>query len=46
MTQNYNHTFSEQDISILKTTTQERREVPLFNEIRQTEFRDYEEVTL
>ncbi len=41
LTQNYNYTFSEQDLSILKTVTQERQEAPSFNEIRKTEFRDY-----
>lgn len=41
LTQNYNYTFSEQDLSVLKTATQESQEAPSFNEIRKTEFIDY-----
>ena len=41
LTQGYNYTFSEKDISILKKATQENQEVPAFNEIRETDFRDY-----
>lgn len=46
LTQNYDYIFSEQDLSILKTSTQERQEAPSFNEIRKTEFRDYRGVTI
>ncbi len=46
LTQEYNYTFSEQDLGILKTATQERQEAPSFNEIRKTEFRDYRGVIL
>lgn len=46
LTQGYDYTFSEQDLGILKTATQERQETPSFNEIRKTEFRDYEGVIL
>lgn len=46
LTRGYDYTFSEQDLGILKTATQERQETPSFNEIRKTEFRDYEGVIL
>lgn len=46
LTQNYDYIFSEQDLGILKTSTQERQEAPSFNEIRKTEFRDYGGVVL
>lgn len=46
LTQNFNHTISEEDISILKTDMREGQEAPAFNEIRKTEFRDYEGVVL
>jgi hypothetical protein len=41
LTQDYNYTFSEQDISVLKKAIQEHQEAPAFNEIRETDFRDY-----
>lgn len=46
LTREFNHTFSEQDISILKKATQEKQEAPAFNEIRETDFRDYRGVVL
>ena len=46
LTHNYDYIFSEQDLSILETSTQEGQEAPSFNEIRKTEFRDYRGVIL
>lgn len=46
LTQKYDHIISEDDICILKKNMREEKEAPAFNEIRETEFRDYEGVVL
>jgi len=42
LTQNYDYTLAEHDLSILKTVKNDKElDTPLFNEIRNTEFIDY-----
>lgn len=46
LTQNYNYCLSEKDLSILKVNLDEEEMRPTFNEIRKTEFIDYEEIEI
>ena len=47
LTQNYRHSLSEKELSILKVADAERTcPGPSFSDIRETEFIDYEDVKL
>lgn len=46
LTHRYNYCLSEKDLSILKVNLDEEEVRPTFNEIRKTEFIDYEEIEI